>query len=403
VEKKMKPYLVVGGGLAGLVAANALADKGRHVTLMEQSQQLGGRAMTQLDHGYQFNLGSHAIYRGSCAVRLLRQWKVPFQGHVPNLGSAAYFVYEGRRFPFFRGLKALLQSRLLGVREKLDTAWVLIAFTSDGARVGETMEQWISRHTSSERARLIACAITRLSTYSNDLAALDARMALSQIRLGIANGVLYLDGGWQTLVDGLGRRALSLGVEIQGGQRVESLASLDAAGVVLAVPPAAVERITGVSMPPLRPTRAACLDIGLPGLPEGAASFMLGVDQPLYFSVHSKTARLAPEGAAVVHLAKYLTPGEEDAAADRAELEQFADLGIPGWRDRADVVRFLPNLTVTHGLPSPKGRPGVSALNLDDVAIAGDWVGGEEMLAGAAVASALQASGAILQLAVQAA
>jgi phytoene dehydrogenase-like protein len=130
---------------------------------------------------------------------------------------------------------------------------------------------------------------------------------------------------------------------------------------------------------------------------------MLGVDQPLYFSVHSKAARLAPEGAAVVHLAKYLTPGEEDAAADRAELEQFADLGIPGWRDRADVVRFLPNLTVTHALPSPKGRPGVGALNLEGVTIAGDWVGGEEMLAGAAVASALQASGALLQQEAQAA
>ena len=42
--------------------------------------------------------------------------------------------------------------------------------------------------------------------------------------------------------------------------------------------------------------------------------------------------------------------------ADRAQMERFADLLMPGWRDRVAGgtehagVRFLPEMTVTHGL-----------------------------------------------------
>src|SRR5262249_24087554 len=105
-------------------------------------------------------------------------------------------------------------------------------------------------------------------------------------------------------------------------------------------------------------------------------------------------ARLAPEGAALVQLGKYLS-GTTDAASDRAELEQLASRAIPGWRERAEVVRFLPHMTVTHAAFSTQGRPGVDVLGLPGVALAGDWVGSDGMLADAAVASALRAAGMI--------
>jgi phytoene dehydrogenase-like protein len=47
----MESYVVIGGGLAGLTAANALAGPGRQVTLLEQSSHLGGRARTQQENG----------------------------------------------------------------------------------------------------------------------------------------------------------------------------------------------------------------------------------------------------------------------------------------------------------------------------------------------------------------
>jgi phytoene dehydrogenase-like protein len=206
--------------------------------------------------------------------------------------------------------------------------------------------------------------------------------------------VLYLDGGWQTLVDGLAARAQSLGVEIRRGESVKKLSALDATGIVLAVPPAAVRRITGAVLPKLHPVRFAALDLGLCALPNGAARFALGVDRPLYFSRHAADP-------AIVHVGMYLDAEEAPPAA--TELEEFADALMPGWARYADVMRFRPNLTVTHAAPTPEGRPDVAALGLENVAIAGDWVGTEGMLTDAAVASGLRAAGMVQRRKVKAA
>jgi phytoene dehydrogenase-like protein len=234
----------------------------------------------------------------------------------------------------------------------------------------------------------------RVSTYSVDFERLSARAALAQFRQVRTHGVLYLDGGWQTLVAGLEQRARRLGVEIRTGEAVESLAAIDADGIVLATTPGAVERITGHRLPPIHAIRAACLDLGLGRLPPGAARIAFGVDEPLYLSVHSAVARLAPAGRAVVHVAKYLA-GDTDAAKDREELEQFADRAIPGWRDQVEAARFLPQMTVAGAAFSPQGRPAVDEFGIPGVVLAGDWVGGESMLADAAVASALRAAGVV--------
>jgi phytoene dehydrogenase-like protein len=220
---------------------------------------------------------------------------------------------------------------------------------------------------------------------------LSAAAALSQIALAIADNVAYIDHGWQTLIDGLAARARAQGVAIRCNAPLNSLAFLDADGIVLAVPLATIEKLTGVSFPNLRPVRVACLDIGLKSLPKDAANFGLGIDRPLYYSVHSAAANLAPEGAALIQMAKYLN-SESDATADRIELEQFADLMAPGWRERVTTTRFLPNMTVSHAMPTTESRPDVDALNKEGIAIAGDWVGPKHMLTDAAVSSALRAA-----------
>jgi phytoene dehydrogenase-like protein len=399
----MESYIVIGGGLAGLTAANALAGNGHKVTLLEQSERLGGRAITQQDRGYSLNLGPHALYRGGHAFKTFLEWKIPFRGNSPVTGARAYFTCAGKKYPAFAGAKALFKTRMLGFFEKLELARLLRLFSTGQADPGESMQQWLARNARSERVRELGSALTRVSTYTADLANLSARAAQPQLRSALTHGVLYLDGGWQTLVEGLTRRAHSLGVEIRNNKPVDSLKGLNTSGVILAAPPASIERITGVRLPKLRPVRVACLDIGMRKLPEEAARFALGVDGPFYLSVHSAAAKLAPEGAALVHVAKYLGSEEPDAGADREELEQYADLAIPGWRTLADVVRFLPNLTVTHAMVTREGRPDVDALRLQGVAIAGDWVGPEGMLADAAVSSALRAAGVIQRSKAQAA
>lgn len=98
------------------------------------------------------------------------------------------------------------------------------------------------------------------------------------------------------------------------------------------------------------PAHAACLDVALRELPDPGRNFLLGLDRPIYASVHGPPADLAPPGAAVVHALKYNTSASSDAASDRAELESVLDALQPGWRDHIEHVRFLPRMVVCNAI-----------------------------------------------------
>ncbi|HYO91894.1 MAG TPA: FAD-dependent oxidoreductase, partial [Pyrinomonadaceae bacterium] len=242
---------------------------------------------------------------------------------------------------------------------------------------------------------------------------------------GLAGNVDYLDGGWQTLVDSALEVAREAGVQVltdasvrvikrEGdGYRLQlrSGETYRASSVVLATSPsAAVSMIEGGEETILRkwadealPVKAACLDVALKRLPDPRSLFALGVDRPLYCIVHSVSARLAPEGGAVIHVMKNHSTGEAaDALADRKELEATLDLMQPGWRDVVAHARFLPGITVSNAVITArqggtKGRPGPEVPGLDNLYVAGDWVGPEGMLLDAAVASAHHAAQLILK------
>jgi phytoene dehydrogenase-like protein len=151
------------------------------------------------------------------------------------------------------------------------------------------------------------------------------------------------------------------------------------------------------------PVRAACFDVALSRLPVPRATFALGIDRPLYLSVHSATARLAPEGGALIQVAKYLEPNHRDSVETvERELEGLLDLIQPGWRDVIVHRRFLPDMIVMNALPlasfgGTQGRPGPEVPGVQGLFIAGDWVGNEGLLVDAALASAKEAAGKIVE------
>jgi hypothetical protein len=110
------------------------------------------------------------------------------------------------------------------------------------------------------------------------------------------------------------------------------------------------------------PVRVSCLDVALDRLPRPGALLALGIDRPVYASVHSSVARLAPDGGALIHATRYGSIGADSHVAVKEELQRLLDGLQPGWRQCVAHERFLPNMTVSHTMVTAamggvRGRP----------------------------------------------
>jgi phytoene dehydrogenase-like protein len=282
---------------------------------------------------------------------------------------------------------------------------------------GTTLAAWLASEVKDPVARATFEAFVRVSTYANAPEVASAGASIAQLRHAQTKNVLYLDGGWQTLVDGLAAKAANAGARIEVGadvRRVEAGPSgftlrmgdgeeVRARDVILAVPPrVAAALTTGHARATLEtwaeamvPARASCLDVALSKLPRPEVRFALGVDEPVYFSVHSSVCRLGPEGGALIHMMKYLAP-DDDAKTSEAELEAWLDRLQPAWRDVVVVRRFLPAMVSTNAIVTAAqgglgGRPGPVVPGAPNLFVVGDWVGSEGMLLDACLASASRA------------
>jgi len=418
---------VIGGGVAGLAAAAFIARSSRSVRLFEQSHALGGRAQTKLQDGFYLNVGPHALYRGGRGIEVLRELGVEPRGRVPSV-SGAFVVKDGVKHTFPAGAVSLLTTSLFGLSAKLETARLLASIGKIDANrfMDVSVREWLDQTLTHREVKDFVLAALRVATYTNAPDLVSAGTAIEQLQKASETGVLYLDGGWQTLVDGLREAAVGAGVIIETGARVEAVRR-NATGAVEGVrlsdgrlvgattviiassPSAALRLVEDADRTSLKqwadqsmPVRAACLDVGLSSLPIPKAKFAVGVDRPLYLSVHSATAQLAPEGGALIQTAKYLPPEHSDSAEEvERELEGLLDLVQSGWRDAVVYRRFLPDMIVMNAAPlagrgGARGRPGPAVPDVSGLFVAGDWVGSEGLLVDASLASAKEAAELIL-------
>jgi phytoene dehydrogenase-like protein len=419
--------VVIGGGVAGLASAALIARNGKNVHLFEQSHALGGRAQTKQQDGFYLNLGPHALYRGGRGIEVLRELGIEPHGKVPSV-SGAFAVKAGVKHTFPAGAISLFTTSLFGLSAKLEAVRFLASIGKlDGDRFMDmSVSGWLDRTISHSEVKEFVLAAFRVATYTNAPELMSAGTAIEQLKKAFDKSVLYLDGGWQTLVDGLRDVAVRSGVTIETGVRVEVVTrnsagavngvrlmdgrTIETSTVIVAASPEAAVRLVadGRQTSLLRmadsaiPVRAACLDVALNSLPITKTTFALGMDRPLYLSVHSATAELAPERAALIQTAKYLPPDDDDSAEDvERELEQILDLVQPGWRERLIHRRFLPEMTVMNALPlarldGTRGRPNPEVKDVPGLFIAGDWVGTEGLLVDAALSSAREAAAIVV-------
>jgi phytoene dehydrogenase-like protein len=394
---------VVGAGLAGLAAATVAAGEGVSVALLDV-RSAGGRARTEERHGYMLNQGPHAVYRSGAGSEVLGRLGITLQGAPPHSAVAGYREATGELAVLPTSAASLLRTPLVSVGDKIRLGRLLTTLPrlETTPLASQSAAGWIDSLGLKSQGVAVLSTLTRVATYAGDLRLISADAALRQLQLVLEGNVLYLDGGWQTLVDGLiavsstrgvrllaSERALAVAAGERGRWEVETPArTVRAASLVIATGGPDAARTLLPSKPTWElgsPAAAACLDLGLCSVPSTRVAF--GLDEPLYLSTHGPSARLAPDGGALVHVMRY---GARTAGEDRAQLWALAEsCGVT----EGDVVvqRFLHEMRVCHALPRPgaglAGRPGIRATDLPGVYLAGDWVGPVGLLADAALSS----------------
>jgi phytoene dehydrogenase-like protein len=413
--------IVIGGGLAGLTTAALLARTGKAVTLFEQStSEMGGRARTSIYDGFYFNQGPHALFLAAEGAAVLQELGITYTGGIPQPTGLRIRQEEKYRLLANGGPASIPPESQSIPEEAFDQFFDLVSKVDFTELENVSVQEWIDRNIHDADAIATMKAIIRLTTYANDPDIQSAGSALHQIHLYKLGGVMYLDGGWQTLVDGLLTVATNAKARIVRGKKATKVQRRSNSGwlvslsdhtqisakilVIAAGPRDAYALFHDGERPEVlskaakeaKPVHLACLDVALSSLPQKDVLFALGIDSPLYYSVHSASAKLAPENGALIHVAKYLGASiQSKPKEDEKELEELLDLLQPGWRNVVVKKRPLPNMVLSNALVTAAnngltGRPDPKIE--DNLYIVGDWVGKEGLLSSASFASAKRAA-----------
>jgi len=416
------PVVIVGGGLTGLSVAALLARAGRTVIVFEKASDLGGRARTIHRDAFCFNQGAHAFYLGGPGEQLLNTLGMHPSGSIPAKDQFLA-LDDGKLHTFPTGVLSLFGTTLLSMGAK--GAFVRLLSTlkhMDSTKLQQvSLQEWLQQQVQHSHLRQLMLAVSRVTTYTNAPEMLPAGLVIPLLNAQVR----YLDGGWQTLIDGLQQRAVASGAKMVTHARVAAIETSEerhtvrladgtayqASAVVLTVDPQTASALVaqGTHTDLNRwatqsvPARVACFDVALRRLSKPQHLYTLGIDRPLYYSVHSAWAKLAPEGGALIHTMKYLKPGElTTPETTRHELEALLDVLQPGWRTEVMEQSFLPHMMASNAIVQVERggiarRPSPAVPDIRNLYVAGDWVGAEGQLADACFASARSVASTIME------
>ncbi|WP_088012368.1 NAD(P)/FAD-dependent oxidoreductase [Gottfriedia acidiceleris] len=407
---------VLGGGIAGLTASIYLAQSGKKVLLLDKASKLGGRGISNSIGDAHLNLGAHALYTN--CIDILNEVGVNVSGKFPKLSGAFILGDQSNQMKVVEAFNLFLGNHLKW-KEKME----FIRFYRHIRKMDLdainhiSLEEYLNSKITSRRVKNLILAFIRVTTFTSNSEMISAGVAIGQLR---SAKVMYINEGWQSIVNDLVKKANQLGVTIQNNTIVSKITGsypninlvlkndtrINTCCLLSTINP--IDLVKLIDEPiadsflqkcnQMIPVKAACLDLVMNSLPNPKLNFAVGVDEPWYFSNHSAVAKLSNnEGEIVVHIMKYLNSvNETDSAKDEEELEGLLDLLQPGWRDYVISRRYLPKLVVSNDIKKPFNKLDNNLSNnevgIEGIYVAGDWVGKTELLLNASLTSAKNAT-----------
>lgn len=168
-EKPIQSVIVVGGGLAGLAAACALADAGYRVRVLEQRPFLGGRASSYHHPGTGEVIDNcQHVLLGNCTNLIEFYRRLGVLDRIRWFSSMTFLEPGGRRsvirpssFPApFHSMPAFWRAAALGPQDKYAIARAMAAIVVESRRASrhgaeiadETAAAWLRRHRQTAQA-----------------------------------------------------------------------------------------------------------------------------------------------------------------------------------------------------------------------------------------------------------
>lgn len=265
----MERVAVVGGGLAGLVAARRLAERDIDVDLYERTDRLGGRVGSEYRDGFVLDRGFQVLFPSyPAATRELDLGALSLQSFAPGAVIARpgerSILADPLRDP--RALSASLFNREVTLGDKLRTLRLrreLTRLSVDEILADDdrTIDAALSADGFSTKFRhAFAAPFLGGITLDRSLSSAAYVFRYAFKMLGEANAAIP-SGGMQAIPDQLAAQARNAGVRVHLETPVDSLDAGDdvelvtpretvaADGAVVATDPAMAESLTGVGVP----------------------------------------------------------------------------------------------------------------------------------------------------------
>ncbi len=157
----MQPsVLIIGGGLAGLAAATALAPRGFRVRLIESRSRLGGRASSFHDSATGQLVDTCQHVSMGCCTNLAHFSRTIGVSHFLEPQPTLYFMTPDRRVSRFHAdplpaplhlFRSFAFAHYLTLREKLRVAWGLLKLKSASVEDDPPFQDWLTKHGQTQR------------------------------------------------------------------------------------------------------------------------------------------------------------------------------------------------------------------------------------------------------------
>ena len=369
----METITVIGGGLAGLVAAISAAEQGARVTLHEKQATLGGRGRTNAGP-YKTNRGPHALYTGSLTTWLKQRDLLP--PTIPPKEGAFTMVWRGERNAFPPVFESVIRT---------------LPLTAPSDR---NYRDWATQHMGEQGAEA-AIGFLSLPTYHADPGALAAAFAHERLQRAFEpDGFAYVRGGWAALIACLEMRARALGVVIE---TQSTITALPPGPTIVATEMSTAARLLDNPGLSWTSTRTALFDVAI-GRDHVDPVAVLDLDQRVYVARYTAyDDSLAPAGEELIQCCAGIREGETlSGAIDR--IHGVLDRNFATWRGRktwSQQSPYVGTAPVDHPGTSWRDRPGIEQGA--KIWLAGDHVAAPGLLAEVAFASAITAAAAAVR------